>query len=166
VSDLDFLKNVTPVLTDFKPSNRGRQPGENVMESHVIKSYDSPKALAVEVPAAKAHTVERAIRRAGTAHGWKVSVQALKVHPESATGKHVIPLRELPDLTGPDIWLSFKAIDKDDDDKTADSPAAAPSTDKADAPAAPSDPFKGQPADVGNGAAKTPAVRKSVAATK
>jgi len=160
VSDLDFLKNVTPVQTSFQTSSRGRQPGENVMESHVIKSYDSPKPLAVEVPADKAHTVERAIRRAGTAHEWKVSVQVLKVHPDKATSKDVIPLRELPTLTGPDVWISFKAVDKPDEDKPATVTAAS---------AAPSDPFKTVPdatADTGNGApaAGKPAVRKSVSA--
>jgi hypothetical protein len=161
MSDLDFLKGVKPVTTEFRTSARGRQPGENVMEAHVIASYSSPKPLAVEVPAAKAHLVERAIRRAGKVKGerdWHVSVQALKVHPDKATSKDVIALRELPGLTGDDIWLSFKATDK---------PAEQKATETA-TPSAPvqADPFKAAETSAvtgDNGAAK-PAVRKPVAA--
>lgn len=165
MSDLDFLKSVTPVETTFRTSARGRQPGENVMEPHVVKSYSSPKPLAVEVPAAKAHLVEKAIRRAGKVKGerdWHVSVQALKVHPDKATSKDVIPLRELPGLTGADIWLSFKASDKTDAQKAAEDNAKDAAQDAKSAATA--DPFK--PAETSavtgeNGAAK-PAVRKSV----
>ncbi len=166
MSDLDFLANVKPVQTAFRKSSRGRQPGKNVMESHVIASYDSPKPLAVEVPAGSAHTVERAIRRAGTAHKWTVSVQGLRVHPDKATDADVIPLREFPDLTNEndgDVWISFKAVDKDDDDKPADKATET----KSATTAAPADPFKGTGEAMENGAAnvaKTPAVRKSVAA--
>lgn len=164
MSDLDFLKGVTPVKTSFRTSARGRQPGVNVMEQHVIASYSSPEPLAVEVPANKAHAVERAIRRAAKVPGerdWKISVQALKVHPEKATSKDVIPLRELPDLTGDDVWISFKASDKTAAEKTAE--AATPS-----APVS-SDPFAGTPTATDNGengtaaVAGKPAVRKSVA---
>ena len=162
MSDLDFLKGVTPVKTTFRTSSRGRQPGTNVMEQHVIDSYTSPEPLAVEVPADKAHLVERAIRRAGKVKGerdWHISVQALKVHPDKATSKDVIPLRELPGLTGADIWLSFKASDKDETDKPAETSAATPS-----APVQ-ADPFKAAETSTENGAvAGKPAVRKSVAA--
>jgi hypothetical protein len=165
MSDLDFLKGVTPVKTTFRTSARGRQPGVNVMEDHVIASYSSPEPLAVEVPAHKAHAVERAIRRAGKVkdvRDWKMSVQVLKVHPDKATSKDVIPLRELPDLTGDDVWISFKATDKPDQDEAAEKATDAKTA------SAPSDPFK--PADATNGetsapaVAGKPAVRKSVAA--
>lgn len=171
MSDLEFLANVTPVKAKFQKSARGRQPGKNVMESHVVASFSSPEPLAVEVPAGSAHLVERAIRRAGNRPDgtkWTISVQVLRVHPEKATDKDVVPLREVKDLTNEndgDVWISFKAETKKDADKSTET-----IVDPAEAPA---DPFVAtgdadKPAENGTGdaapAVKTPAVRKSVKA--
>ena len=175
MSDLSFLENVTPVQTEFQKSARGRQPGKNVMEAHVVASFSSPKPLAVEVPAGSAHLVERAIRRAGNRPDgtkWTVSVQVLRVHPSKASKDDVIPLREVSDLTTEndgDVWISFKAMTKEA------AKEAVKSGDAPNATEAPADPFiengtgdADKATENGDAApapaAKTPAVRKSVKA--
>lgn len=139
MSDLSWLKDATPVRTKFQKATRGRQPGTNPMEQHVINSYSSPEPLALEVPAEAAHTVERAIRRAAKVAGvrdWKMSVQVGRVNPNSDefTPDDLIPLRDLPGLKEGDVWITFKAEDKPKEDSAKKAPAAEE--------AAPEDPFQ------------------------
>lgn len=194
--DLAFLKDVAPVPGKFLKTPRGRTVTTNPLAGHVEASYKTKQPLALCVRADMAKTVERQLRRAClTKYSLNVQVLtkspdvateddviALKnldyrdeYRPERkyvpaipADGDKpavdAVPARPadvVPTLApDADVWVSFLASDKEED-KPADKTDA--DGEKADSKPAPAATFTAPTADV---KAKTPAVRKSVTATR
>jgi hypothetical protein len=176
-NELAWLATATPKASKFLATPRGRAPGSNPVQGHVAKSLADNKPYTISVPSQHAFKTERMLRRAALALGKELpdgksvslSVQVLKADPDAAsTNKDdVIPLKDIAKLpAGSDAWITYHATEKDD------SETETKSTENGSAPAAGADPFQGTPdvdkADAAPAAtvAKTPAVRKPVAASK
>lgn len=115
LTELAWLADATPVETEFVKASKGRARTPNPFQGHAQRSYDSGKAIALEVPAGKATAAEKLARKAGTDNGWSVSVQVLSRNPEEGNlnADDVIALRGLADLPeDKPVWVSIKVGEK------------------------------------------------------